>query len=100
MGHPRVFTTAGRVISSHSPAIAAVVRKEQTSAAESRVPFRLPYGTSGTRALPDLSESRRIFESALERERRSFRVQVYGYVVMPEQFICCSAGAPSRQNRA
>jgi REP element-mobilizing transposase RayT len=29
--------------------------------------------------------SRRIFESALERVRRSFRLQVYGYVVMPEQ---------------
>jgi putative transposase len=28
--------------------------------------------------------SRRIFESALERVRRSFRLQVYGYVVMPE----------------
>src|SRR5712691_4960488 len=29
-------------------------------------------------------ESRRIFESALERVRRSFRLQVYGYVVMSE----------------
>jgi len=29
-------------------------------------------------------ESRRIFESALERVRLSFRLQVYGYVVMPE----------------
>src|SRR6476646_6159275 len=28
--------------------------------------------------------SRRIFESALERVRRRFRLQVYGYVVMPE----------------
>ena len=28
--------------------------------------------------------SRRIFELALERVRRSFRLQVYGYVVMPE----------------
>jgi len=28
--------------------------------------------------------NRRIFESALERVRRSFRLQVYGYVVMPE----------------
>ena len=28
--------------------------------------------------------SRRIFESALERVRRSSRLQVYGYVVMPE----------------
>jgi putative transposase len=28
--------------------------------------------------------SRRIFESALERVRHSFRLQVYGYVVMPE----------------
>ena len=31
-----------------------------------------------------IDESRRIFESALERIRRSFRLQVYGYVVMPE----------------
>ena len=29
-------------------------------------------------------ESRRIFESALERVRRSYRLYVYGYVVMPE----------------
>src|ERR1019366_860079 len=29
-------------------------------------------------------ESRRIFEAALERVRRSFRLRVYGYVVMPE----------------
>ena len=28
--------------------------------------------------------SRQIFESALERVRRSFRLQVYGYAVMPE----------------
>src|SRR5580704_302166 len=28
--------------------------------------------------------SRRIFETALERVRRSFRLQVYGYAVMPE----------------
>ena len=29
-------------------------------------------------------ENRRIFESALERVRRSYRLYVYGYVVMPE----------------
>jgi REP element-mobilizing transposase RayT len=29
-------------------------------------------------------ESRRIFESALERVRRSYRLCVYGYAVMPE----------------
>ena len=29
-------------------------------------------------------ESRRVFETALERVRRIFRLQVYGYVVMPE----------------
>ena len=29
-------------------------------------------------------ESRQIFESALERVRHSFSLQVYGYVVMPE----------------
>src|SRR5579864_8040833 len=29
-------------------------------------------------------ESRRIFESALERVRRSYRLYIYGYVVMPE----------------
>ena len=28
--------------------------------------------------------SRRVFESALERVRRNFRLRVYGYVVMPE----------------
>src|SRR5713226_9590254 len=36
------------------------------------------------RRLLATDESRRIFESALERARRSFRLQVYGYVVMPE----------------
>jgi putative transposase len=30
------------------------------------------------------SASRRIFEAALERVRQSFRLRVYGYVVMPE----------------
>src|SRR6266446_8588991 len=36
------------------------------------------------RRLFTTNASRRIFESALERVRRSFRLQVYGYVVMPE----------------
>src|SRR5713101_7838110 len=30
------------------------------------------------------NESRRIFESALEQVRRSHRLYIYGYVVMPE----------------
>ncbi len=36
------------------------------------------------RRLLTTDESRRIFESALERVRRSFGLHVYGYVVMPE----------------
>src|SRR5271155_5121103 len=36
------------------------------------------------RRLLTTDASRRIFESALERVRLSFRLQVYGYVVMPE----------------
>src|SRR3984893_12301919 len=36
------------------------------------------------RRLVTTDESRRIFESALERVRRSFGLYVYGYVVMPE----------------
>src|SRR5712671_1691558 len=36
------------------------------------------------RRLLTTDESRRIFESALERVRRSYRLYVYGYVVMPE----------------
>src|SRR5437588_12428126 len=36
------------------------------------------------RRLLTTDASRRIFESALERVRRSFKLQVYGYVVMPE----------------
>src|SRR5260370_6841295 len=36
------------------------------------------------RRLLTTDESRRIFESALERVRRSFRLHVYWYVVMPE----------------
>src|SRR5713101_4346211 len=36
------------------------------------------------RRLFTTDESRRILESALERVRRSFRLHIYGYVVMPE----------------
>ncbi len=36
------------------------------------------------RRLLTTDESRRIFEAALERVRRKFRLQVYGYAVMPE----------------
>jgi putative transposase len=36
------------------------------------------------RRLLTTDEGRQIFESALERVRSSFRLQVYGYVVMPE----------------
>ena len=36
------------------------------------------------RRLLTADESRRIFESALERVRRSYRLYVYGYIVMPE----------------
>ena len=36
------------------------------------------------RRLLTTDESQRIFESALERVRRSYRLYVYGYVVMPE----------------
>ena len=36
------------------------------------------------RRLLTTDESRRIFELALERVRRSYRLHVYGYVVMPE----------------
>ena len=36
------------------------------------------------RRLPTTDESRQIFESALDRARRSLKLQVYGYVVMPE----------------
>ena len=36
------------------------------------------------RRLLTTDASRRIFESALERVRRGFRLQVYGYAVMPE----------------
>src|SRR5260370_22515541 len=36
------------------------------------------------RRLLTTDESRRILESALERVRRSYRLYVYGYVVMPE----------------
>jgi len=44
----------------------------------------LPSVAQGRLRLLTTDESRRIFESALERVRRSFRLQVYGYVVMPE----------------
>jgi putative transposase len=38
----------------------------------------------GRLCLLTTDESRRIFESALERVRRGFMLQVYGYVIMPE----------------
>ena len=50
-----------------------------------------PHSTPSLRSVAQVrlrllttDESRRIFESAWERVRRSFRLQVYGYVVMPE----------------
>ena len=42
------------------------------------------FGCYHRRLLLTTDASRRIFESALERVRQSFRLQVYGYVVMPE----------------
>jgi hypothetical protein len=53
--------------------------------------LRSPHSTPSRRSVAQgrlrlftTDASRRIFESALERVRRSFRLQVYGYVVMPE----------------
>jgi putative transposase len=58
LGALRVITTPDKAISSPSVVITAI------------------------RSTSDVS--RRVFESALERVRRSFRLRVYGYVVMPE----------------
>src|ERR1700716_872899 len=44
----------------------------------------LRSGAQGRLRLLTTDASRRIFESALERVPRSFRIHVYGYVVMPE----------------
>ena len=51
----------------------------------------LPHSTPSLRSVAQgrlrlftTDASRQIFESALERVRRSFRLHVYGYVVMPE----------------
>ena len=44
-------------------------------------------------------ESRRIFESALERVRRSYGLYVYGYVVMPEH-VHLLLGEPQRDTLA
>ena len=49
------------------------------------------------RRLLTTDESRRIFESALERVRLSFRLQVYGYVVMPEH-VHLLLSEPQRQS--
>ncbi len=43
--------------------------------------------------------SRRLFESALERVRRKFRLRVFGYVVMPEH-IHLLVSEPERQTLA
>src|SRR5258708_395875 len=50
-----------------------------------------PHSTPSLRSVPQgrlrlftTDASRRIFESALERVRRSFRLHIYGYVVTPE----------------
>src|ERR1700687_5651977 len=42
------------------------------------------FSCSPRRRLLTPAASRRIFESALERVRRSFRLRVYGYAIMPE----------------
>src|ERR1039458_2630199 len=81
---------AGRVISSFTAATIAVVQKEPTSAAESRIRFRLPYGTSGTRALPDLDFGWRFraavdFVWGLRRDwkLRPFQTNLSGWNVAP-----------------
>ena len=45
---------------------------------------REKWGTPGRLSLLTNDESWRVFEEALGRVRRSFRLRVYGYVVMPE----------------
>lgn len=46
--------------------------------------LRCAQSLQGRLRLLTTDESRQIFGSALERVRRSFRLQVYGYVVMQE----------------
>src|SRR5260370_5746365 len=46
--------------------------------------LRCAQSLQGRLRLFTTDASRRIFESALERVRRSYRLNVYGYVVMPE----------------
>lgn len=48
------------------------------------------------RPLLTTDESRRIFESALERVRRSYRLYIYGYVVMLDH-VHLLAGGPSEK---
>src|SRR6202158_4782703 len=60
------------------------------------------FGTfyrSHRRRLFTPNESRRTFESALERVRRGFRLQVYGYVVMPEH-VHLLLGEPEKDTLA
>jgi|SRR5579863_71185 len=51
------------------------------------------------RRLLTAEASRQVFESALERVRRSFRLRVYGYVVMPEH-VHLLVSEPERDTRA
>jgi putative transposase len=51
------------------------------------------------RPLLAVDSSRRVFELALERVRRSFRLRVYGYVVMPEH-IHLLVSEPERETLA
>src|SRR5256886_11016650 len=51
------------------------------------------------RRLLTTDASRRIFESAVERVRRSYRLYVYGYVVMPEH-VHLLLGEPQRDTLA
>jgi putative transposase len=51
------------------------------------------------RRLLTTDENRRIFEPALERVRRSYRLYVYGYVVMPEP-VHLLLGEPQRDTLA
>ena len=49
----------------------------------------LTFSCYHRRPLFTTDASRATFENALERVRRSFRLRIYAYVVMPEQFIFC-----------
>jgi hypothetical protein len=85
-GDSGVFSTVVEVTSSRSAATIVPFDSFAALGRSGQAPFDsfAALGRSGQAPSAGTDASRRIFESALERVRHSFRLQLYGFVVMPE----------------